>query len=528
MPNALAGTLNGSGASSQGSASDAWVASFQTDNPDATVNYSPDGSGAGRKAFISGGVQYAGSDSALSETELAGTFAGCAPDSKGIDLPVYISPIAVIFNVDGVDSAQPRRRDHRRDLQGHDHDLERPGDRRAEPGRDAARPADHRRCTARTTPARPRTSPTTWTRSPRRSGTTPPADTFPYRTGEAAQGTVGVVDAVTGGVNTIGYADASQAGTLGVAQIKVGDEFVDAQPKAAAAVVAESPLVEGREANDIAIELDRKTTDPGALPARAGQLHDRLPAVRGRRRRRSSSRRTSRHVASHAGQAEAATSAGVRAARRPRVGEPQSPSAMRTAHSDECRTTDGDEPAGPMTTQGHLRSTHAGQGRGSAPGRPRRSPAALVSAGALILVTLAAVAVFLVVQSIPALVVDPKELPGLPVQLLGLRRAARLRHRLGGRARADHGGAGVARHRAVHLALRARAGSRRCSATSSTCWPRCPSRRLRPVGHRCSRPAVQPFYGWLDDNFGWIPFFAGAGHPAPAAPSSPSPSCSRS
>ena len=99
---ALAGTLNGSGASSQGSASDAWIAAFQTAHPDVTVNYSPDGSGAGRKAFIAGGVQYAGSDSALSDEELAGTFAACAPDSAAIDLPVYVSPIAVIFNVAGV------------------------------------------------------------------------------------------------------------------------------------------------------------------------------------------------------------------------------------------------------------------------------------------------------------------------------------------------------------------------------------------------------------------------------------------
>ena len=56
VPAGLSGTLNGSGASSQGSASDAWIAAFQIANPDVTINYSPDGSGAGRKAFISGGV----------------------------------------------------------------------------------------------------------------------------------------------------------------------------------------------------------------------------------------------------------------------------------------------------------------------------------------------------------------------------------------------------------------------------------------------------------------------------------------
>ncbi|MDO9397154.1 MAG: CocE/NonD family hydrolase, partial [Herbiconiux sp.] len=100
---ALTGTLTGIGASSQGSAQEAWIAAFQTANPDVTINYDPQGSGAGRESFISGAAAFAGSDSALSDDELAGTFASCAPDTKAIDLPVYISPIAVVFNVEGVD-----------------------------------------------------------------------------------------------------------------------------------------------------------------------------------------------------------------------------------------------------------------------------------------------------------------------------------------------------------------------------------------------------------------------------------------
>ena len=91
-------------------------------------------------------------------------------------------------------------------------------------------------------------------------------DPFPYQTGEGAQGTSGVVDAVTNGVGTIGYADASRAGDLGVAKLKVGDEFVDYSAEAAAAVVTGSPLVEGREANDLAFELNRTTTNPAEYP----------------------------------------------------------------------------------------------------------------------------------------------------------------------------------------------------------------------------------------------------------------------
>ena len=49
---------------------------------------------------------------------------------------------------------------------------------------------------------------------------------WPFEGGEAAQGTSGVVDAVTNGTGTIGYADASRAGDLGTVAVQVGDEFV--------------------------------------------------------------------------------------------------------------------------------------------------------------------------------------------------------------------------------------------------------------------------------------------------------------
>ena len=49
----------------------AWKAGFQSANPDVTVNYDPSGSGAGREQFIAGGVQFAGSDSYLTDDELS-------------------------------------------------------------------------------------------------------------------------------------------------------------------------------------------------------------------------------------------------------------------------------------------------------------------------------------------------------------------------------------------------------------------------------------------------------------------------
>ena len=117
----LSGTLTGVGSSAMASAQETWVAEFQTANPDVTVNYSPDGSGAGRDAFTGGGADFAGSDRALKVEELvpdALAKSRCADGSKAINLPVYISPIAVIYNLEGVDSLKLDARHGGRHLQG--------------------------------------------------------------------------------------------------------------------------------------------------------------------------------------------------------------------------------------------------------------------------------------------------------------------------------------------------------------------------------------------------------------------------
>jgi phosphate transport system substrate-binding protein len=261
----LTGTLVGAGASSQGSAQEAWIAAFQTANPDVDITYDPSGSGAGRETFIAGGSDWAGSDSALNDDELGGAFAACADGATAYDLPTYISPIAVIFNVDGVDELNLDAETIAHIFKGDITSWDDPAIAALNEGVTlpaATITAVHRSDDSGTTKNFSdylnKLVPEVWDQKP--------ADPFPYQTGEGAQGTSGVVDAVTNGTNTIGYADASKAGDLGVAKIKVGDEFVGYTAEAAAAVVAESPLVEGRDANDIAFALDRTTTDPSHYP----------------------------------------------------------------------------------------------------------------------------------------------------------------------------------------------------------------------------------------------------------------------
>ncbi len=97
-----AGTLKSSGSSAQGNAMSAWIADYQTTCSGATVDYSPSGSGAGILDFINSQVSFAGSDAAISGDDLTNANKRCTNDST-INIPMVGGPIAVAYNVSGVD-----------------------------------------------------------------------------------------------------------------------------------------------------------------------------------------------------------------------------------------------------------------------------------------------------------------------------------------------------------------------------------------------------------------------------------------
>ncbi|WEO79392.1 phosphate ABC transporter substrate-binding protein PstS [Cryobacterium sp. SO2] len=260
----LTGTLDGAGSSAQASAEEVWVSQFQRANASVTINYDPTGSGAGREQFIGGGVDFAGSDSALSDEELAGEFAACAPGSKAIDLPVYVSPLVLVYNVDGVDSLRLDPETIANIFSGAITRWNDPALVALNP--DATLPdeqisAVHRSDDSGTTKNFAdylyQNVPEIWTNEP--------ADAFPYP-GEGAQGNSGVVSAVANGNNTIGYADASRVGDLSVAALQVGAEFVDYSTEAAAAIIDESPLVTRDNPADLVVDVDRTSTSAGVYP----------------------------------------------------------------------------------------------------------------------------------------------------------------------------------------------------------------------------------------------------------------------
>ncbi|MBL1067547.1 phosphate ABC transporter substrate-binding protein PstS [Streptomyces sp. 7-21] len=260
----LSGTLRGVGASSQQAAQEAWMAGFNQLHPDVTVDYSPDGSGAGREQFISGGSDFGGTDAYLSddEGELQGAIDRCG---EVIEVPVYVSPIAVVFNLPGIDTLNLRPGVIAQIFNQEITDWNDPAIAEDNPGVELpdlpitpVNRSDESGTTENFTEYLSVAAPDDWPHEP--------SGNWPVPGGESAQGTSGVVGTVQGGEGTIGYVDASQAGDLGTVAVGVGDEFVAYSPQAAAQVLAVSERVEGRGEYDFAYELARDTTEEGVYP----------------------------------------------------------------------------------------------------------------------------------------------------------------------------------------------------------------------------------------------------------------------
>lgn len=242
----------------------AWIAGFQGANPDVTVAYDPVGSGGGRTQFTEGGVSFAGTDAALDEEELALGLERCAPGDVA-ELPLYISPIAVVFNLEGVDTLNMSAETIARVFTGEITQWDDPAIAEANP--DAELPS-----TAITPVNRSDESGTTENfveYLAAAAGEAWPHEVsgdWPISGTQSAQGNSGVVQTVTEAEGAVTYADASKAGSLGTVAVQVGDEYVGYSPEAAAAVVDASPLAEGRGEASLVRELERDTSAQGAYP----------------------------------------------------------------------------------------------------------------------------------------------------------------------------------------------------------------------------------------------------------------------
>ncbi len=129
--------LTGAGATFPDPIYEQWFDEFKQVMPGAKINYQAIGSGGGVEQFTAKTVDFGASDAPLQADEIS------ALPGPYIEVPTVLGGVVVAYNVSGREvGPEARRRDDREDLPGRDHEVERPGDHVAEPGRDAPGHAD--------------------------------------------------------------------------------------------------------------------------------------------------------------------------------------------------------------------------------------------------------------------------------------------------------------------------------------------------------------------------------------------------
>jgi phosphate transport system substrate-binding protein len=273
----VSGTLVGAGASSQAAAMQGWQAGFQAANPDSTVEYDPIGSGGGRETFLDGGSDFAGSDAALKDDEYQQSIERCAGDQGAVNLPHYISPIALPYNLPSLEGqtlnlspeviagifANEITVWNDPAIAADNPDLELP-DTTVNP----VHRSDESGTTENFTDYMSQAAPDVWT-----FGAIEAWDSDGPGGGEGAPQTSGVVAAVGAGEGSIGYADASQIGDLPAAAVGVAGEFVEFSPEAAGRIVDSSERTGGQSEFDFAIEVNRTPESADTYPIALVSYH---------------------------------------------------------------------------------------------------------------------------------------------------------------------------------------------------------------------------------------------------------------
>ncbi|WP_421083608.1 phosphate ABC transporter substrate-binding protein PstS [Rothia nasimurium] len=255
--------LTGVGASSQQAAITAWETGFA--NLGGTVQYSPDGSGAGREALLAGGAKFAGSDRPLKAEEWEESKQVCGPNGA-INIPVYISPVAVAFNLPGVSSLNLDAETIAKIFKG---EITTWNDATIASQNEGVELPDtkitvvHRSDDSGTTE-----NFTDYLEAASNGAWDVEADgNWPSQyAAESNKGTSGVVSTTSSTEGAITYADASAIGDLGKVNVKVGDSYVELSPEAAAKTVEVSERVGGMNENDMAIKVNRTPEDSTAYP----------------------------------------------------------------------------------------------------------------------------------------------------------------------------------------------------------------------------------------------------------------------
>jgi phosphate transport system substrate-binding protein len=260
----ISGSIKASGSSAQKNAMAEWINAFQTANPDVTIDYQANGSGAGIQDFLNNQTSFAGSDAALKPEEKTAADARCT-GGEAINIPMVGGAIAVAYNLDGVDSLTLTPEV----IAGiFDSSITKWNDPKiADLNSGVALPdapiaqfhrSDESGTTANFVDYLAATAPGVWTYEGGKAWTAPG--------GQGSKGSDGVASSLTSTPNSIGYVELSFVldGGLKAAMVDNGAGAVEATSANAATAISAATVV-GQGA-DLALELDPTIAEAGAYP----------------------------------------------------------------------------------------------------------------------------------------------------------------------------------------------------------------------------------------------------------------------
>ncbi|UGQ14925.1 phosphate ABC transporter substrate-binding protein PstS [Yinghuangia sp. ASG 101] len=282
------GTLAAAGSSAQKNAIDEWAKLYQQKCSGTTINYNSNGSGAGRQAFFDGQVNFAGSDSALKDDEVAKGQAVCK-DGAAINLPMVTGPIAVAYNLPGVKDLVLDAKTIAGIFSGKIKNWDAAEIKALNPNAQLPSTAiqtvhrsDKSGTTENFTKYLKAAAPADWTAEA--------SQDWPSQDGQSAKGSEGVAGVVKQTSGAIGYMETSFAenNALGIAAINTGAaQPVKLTPEAAGKAVAAAQIT--GQGNDLKLQLDYATKAEGAYPiilvtyeivCEKGTPADKLPLVK--------------------------------------------------------------------------------------------------------------------------------------------------------------------------------------------------------------------------------------------------------
>ncbi len=259
------GQLLASGSSAQKNAMDLWVKNYMAACKDTQINYKPTGSGAGVQEFLQGKTAFAGSDSALKPEEVAKS-KEVVKGGQGVNLPLLGGPIAIGYNVPGVDNLVL---DADTLAQIFDSKIEKWNDPAiAKLNKDAKLPdlkiqAFHRSDESGTTD--------NFTKylkaAAEKSWPYEPAKAWKAKGGQSADGSAGVSSQVKQTSGAISYFELSYATANSIKTVKLNTGAaapVEATSDNASKAIAEAKIV--GTGNDLALKLNYTTKADGAYP----------------------------------------------------------------------------------------------------------------------------------------------------------------------------------------------------------------------------------------------------------------------